>query len=359
MTPHTNKAMALIKVQKPFLKQNLKQNWQKGNGLKGFFQKATSKGKGAGAGGEVNTKTGLVDVSFTLDGEARYEGTVGLYRKWSGYGFVELNDKGIVPDDKVFVYWKSIQSDDRFPSLQQGMQVEFGIAKWKDNGSSKYQLRAKMVTLPGGASISLQDEMDAEKKEFVGGQYLRYTGTLKFFCPERGFGYIAMDEGYQVPDDVPNEIRVELAEVNAGAKQPRYMKDIQVEFGIWKTPKGAYKAYNMTLPGGIPMVQEGLEHRQVLVARTYEGTVDMWNWRQGWGYIKLEGSVGLPASVMAKIKHMYAATRARGKEVGDPSGKTLYFRKSDVQRGVRIDKGQKVTFQIYTDDKGAGACEVH
>ena len=46
---------------------------------------------------------------------------------------------------------------------------------------------------------------------------VRYTGTLKFFVPKRGYGYIKIDEGFQYDKEgVPEEIRVETAEMNAG-----------------------------------------------------------------------------------------------------------------------------------------------
>ena len=35
--------------------------------------------------------------------------------------------------------------------------------------------------------MALQDELDANEKLFVGGQHLRYTGTLKFYSPRRFF----------------------------------------------------------------------------------------------------------------------------------------------------------------------------
>lgn len=41
----------------------------------------------------------------------------------------------------------------------------------------------------GGLNIALQDEMDANEKFFVGGQHLRYTGTLKFYSPRRDTGH--------------------------------------------------------------------------------------------------------------------------------------------------------------------------
>ena len=39
------------------------------------------------------------------------------------------------------------------------------------------------VSEAGGLNVALQDELDANEKLFVGGQHLRYTGTLKFYSP--------------------------------------------------------------------------------------------------------------------------------------------------------------------------------
>lgn len=183
-----------------------------------------------------------------VDTTQRYLGTVRSFYKWQGYGFIDLEEKGVVPGDAVFVYWKSISSADRYPTLARGMQVELTLAE--SSGASAKQLAAADVTLPGGGVISLQDDAD-RKKTFVGGQFLRYTGNLKFFIPTRGYGYIVIDPGYDFfGEQVPHEIRAETAEMNAGGHNPKYMKDVQVEFSIWKTPKGAFKAYNVTLPGG-------------------------------------------------------------------------------------------------------------
>merc|ERR1712187_252851 len=128
-----------------------------------------------------------------------------------------------------------------------------GFSIKKEEKKGKQVVSASNVTTELGQPIALQDETDA-KKTFVGGQFIRYTGTLKFYNPKNGFGYILIDEGFQYDQEgVPKEIRVETAEVNAGGQQPGYLKDVKVEFGIWKTNKGAFKAYNMTAPGDDPL----------------------------------------------------------------------------------------------------------
>jgi len=195
---------------------------------------------------------GVVNDSFIVDNAERFTGTVLAYWKLKGYGFISMDTKGLVPDDKLFVYWENIRSGDRFPMLLKGTQVEFALQLETQKNGEKC-VCATDVSLPGGVEVELQEEEDAKKK-YVGGQHLRYTGRLKFFNPRRGFGYIEIDEGFQYDiDGVPKEVRVETAEVNAGGKHPPEMKDMEVEFGIWQTQKGAFKAYNMTGLGGIPL----------------------------------------------------------------------------------------------------------
>jgi len=253
--------------------------------------------------------------------------------------------------------WRSIQSDDRYPLLVKGLEVEFGVHKYRDRWNrSIVTLRAKDVTLVGGMNIAVQDDQDAQQKEFIGGQHLRYTGNLKFFNPRLGFGYVTMDQGYDVDPSVPTELRIETEEVNAGGRQPLRMENLAVEFGIFKTTRNKYKVYNMTLPGGHPLTQDALENRISVGSQTFSGEVTMWNWRQGWGFIRVEASTQLPPRVAAKLAQQVQAAREKGKKVSDDTA--LYFRRADCTVGFSPTKGDEVSFQAYVDDKGAGACEV-
>jgi len=294
---------------------------------------------------------------FEVDDAARYTGTVDFYAKWKGYGFIILQQPGIAPSDKVFVHWKSIQSDDRYPYLVKDLEVELSLEKQQDRWNrSITTLRAKNVTLVGGLSISVQDDMDAQEKNFIGGQHLRYTGTLKFFKPRAGFGWVSMDAGYDVEHGVPSDLKVEKAEVNAGGKQPIMMENVAVEFGIWKTDRGEYRVYNMTLPGGHPLTQDALENRISMGAQVHKGEITTWNWRHGWGFLRPEPSTNLPPRVTSKLLQQVQAARSRGKQISEE--RLLYFRKDDCQWGAPLQRGAKVNFQLYIDDKGAGACEV-
>lgn len=298
----------------------------------------------------------FVPPTFQVDQSARYTGTVAFYAKWKGFGFIEVAQKGVVPNDQLFVHWKALQSDDRFPFLQKGMEVEFGLVMQRDWNRPGLTLRARNVTLVGGMNIALQDDIDSQEKQFVGGQHLRYTGTLKFFTPRHGFGYVVMDQGYDVDASVPSELRVETAEVNAGGKQPRFMENLAVEFGIWRDMKGLYKVYNMTLPGGHPLTQDALENRISMGPQSYLGEVAIWNWRAGWGFIRMDPAAVLPPRVLAKLAQQQAAARQRGKNINND--KMIYFRRVDAAPSLMVRQGMQVHFNLYIDDKGAGACEV-
>jgi len=320
--------------------------------------KGKGKGMGKGFKGKGKPSKSSVKADFEVDQDARYTGKVSKYEKWKGFGFIEMNEKGVVPDDKVFVFWKGLESEDRFPTLVPDMDVEFSLQKYRDQMSGSHLIRAKMVTATGGNKLQVQDAIDAEKKEFVGGIAQRFTGTLKYYNKMSGFGYITMDAANTFGEEVPADLRVERAEVNAGGRQPPNAKDVRVEFGVWKTRERegkarTFKAYNMTLPGGDPMTQDALDHREICNG-SFSGTVEVWNWQLGYGFIKFSGQ--LPAGVTSKIKERAAESAKKGKEGKEDC---LYFRMGDLRRGVRINQGDAVEFSCYTDDRGAGATDIH
>jgi len=290
-----------------------------------------------------------------VDERTRHTGTVKTYNKLSGYGFISC-PSGLVDGDEVFCHWKSITSDDRFPFLYKGLEVEFNL-KNKEQGPVAWQ-----VTLPGGGSIELQDESDAKNKEFVGGQTSRYSGTLKFYDNKNGYGYITLSGKVPV-SDLSGDLRVEMSEVNFGGLKsdlPMIPNDTPVEFGIWKTKKEQYKAYNMCMQGGEPFTRDALEHRQVKGNTLYQGEISFWNWRQGWGFIN-PASANFQAPVKQALAKQAAAAAEKAKKNGKDApanANDIYLRRSDVPPGTRLNQGSKVKFNIYVDDRGVGACNL-
>merc|ERR1719284_2075009 len=88
----------------------------------------------------------------------------------------------------------------------------------------------------------------------------------------------------------------------------------------------------------------------------YTGTVASYNFTAGWGFVLPDDADSLPEDVKAKLAEASEKAAKRGKTVGDQN--LIYFRKPDVAEGYKPEKGAAITFQVYTDDKGAGAYQV-
>ncbi|CAE8607054.1 unnamed protein product, partial [Polarella glacialis] len=89
------------------------------------FQQRYSGGAGFAAAGwhqPQRRPPPAIPSGFQVDPNARYIGTVSGYNKWRGFGFIEPAQAGLAPGDKLFVHWKALVSDDRFPSLVPGLQ---------------------------------------------------------------------------------------------------------------------------------------------------------------------------------------------------------------------------------------------
>merc|ERR1712232_522765 len=138
-----------------------RQPWKSAGGKFGKPVRGNMVKSKIGKFGKASAKkvSNAISKDFDIDKEARYTGTVVSYHKMKGCGFIKADDEDLVKEN-LFVYWKSIKSDDRFPSLQKDMKIEFGLAK-KKNMNGKWSLCAKQVTLPGGSNIAVQDEVDS------------------------------------------------------------------------------------------------------------------------------------------------------------------------------------------------------
>jgi len=97
------------------------------------------------------------------------------------------------------------------------------------------------------------------------------------------------------------------------------------------------------------------ENRTVLEGELLTGVCDSYNWKAGWGFIMPDDPDSVPQEAREKLDEHAEASKAKGKEI---DANLIYFRKPDVEANFRIMKDSAVTFQIYIDDKGCGACEV-
>mmetsp|Transcript_117706 Transcript_117706/g.230995 ORF Transcript_117706/g.230995 Transcript_117706/m.230995 type:complete len:157 (+) Transcript_117706:56-526(+) len=98
------------------------------------------------------------------------------------------------------------------------------------------------------------------------------------------------------------------------------------------------------------------EGRQEGDGTVYTGVIKNYNFRAGWGFILVDDFASLPAEVQAAMEASVAEEKAKGKDPGEVS--LIYFRKPDIAEGYKPEREQAVTFQVYTDLKGAGAYNV-
>lgn len=301
-----------------------------------------------------NRDEGMVSADVEIDEDARVEGTVDHFDKRRGFGFIKPEKKGLVPDDKLMVIWKEIQSDDRWPALDKGMKVEFNIKKFvKRNGDGAF-IKAQNVTMPGGDNIALQSEQE-DKKEYVGGdKNLRYTGNVVWYDFQKGFGFIKIEQGFEVPEDMPEELRVHREEIVVPEKESAHLRDGQaVEFGISKNKSGKYAVYHLTLPGGDPVSRAAFENRKEQGNKTFNGTIR--SFMGGFGWIEPDSLDSFPAAMKKALEEF---TDKRSKKAGSDKDKWVMVRREDIATDIYVDRGQKCTFKLYTGDKGIGAHSV-
>lgn len=129
--------------------------------------------------------------------------------------------------------------------------------------------------------------------------------------------------------------------------------------GYGKDGKGKGKSsQKVAPPAGDPYWAQKVsaENRQEGDGSVYSGSIQNYNIRGGWGFVMPDDAASLPEDIQSTLLIHAAEAQARGKTVDDAN--LLYFRKPDLVEGFKAEKGVAVTFQVYTDDKGAGACAI-
>eukprot|EP00927_Polykrikos_kofoidii_P079441 TRINITY_DN76222_c0_g1_i1.p1 TRINITY_DN76222_c0_g1~~TRINITY_DN76222_c0_g1_i1.p1 ORF type:complete len:242 (+),score=49.54 TRINITY_DN76222_c0_g1_i1:64-789(+) len=99
------------------------------------------------------------------------------------------------------------------------------------------------------------------------------------------------------------------------------------------------------------------ENRVLVGEKSYSGRISRYIYKQGWGFLLPDNPSGMPKQVKLACEEAAIAAEEAGKEV-DPNA--IYFRKPDVNHedGFKLREDVRVTFSVYVDDKGAGACNV-
>merc|ERR1719217_1651273 len=106
----------------------------------------------------------------------------------------------------------------------------------------------------------------------------------------------------------------------------------------------------MTLPGGMPITLDAVDNRQVVPNQSYTGEIEYDGWGKRHGYIKMAPGAALPPHVTAKLQEMNKEAQEKGRSFTDG---LIYFNKDDLEKGFWPKKEDKVTFKVYTDNRGA------
>jgi len=172
-------------------------------------------------------------------------GTVINFLTGRGFGFIQPEGT-TEDDDQIFVHWKDLVSDDNYPRLTKGLEVQFTIADGKDGKKC-----AKQVTLPGGENIVLEgtdEEMDHSDAT--------YLGTVKFWDGRKGFGYITCSEKVEydgVTVEAGDDVWAGRQFVVSSDERHRLMRNQEVKFHVFKAKKGDLSCFKVTDPNGEPL----------------------------------------------------------------------------------------------------------
>jgi len=304
-------------------------------------------------------KLGIFLILRTMFMGTKVTGTVIRYFRTRGCGFIKPQEGG----EKVFVHWEDLVTDDDWPFLEKGTEVEYFVVD-KDGKPV-----AKNVTLSGGEKIPVfikpLENVEVNVEE-------AFTGSVKFYDFRKGFGYLKPDkeitwegessevEGLYFNRDgiltsnagkgmvlrVPTGLRV-LFKVYKGAKglgacEVQNEDATPIEF-ITRKKIGSRKRKRQDKnenkePG--KSKEELIEEREIDGGNKYKGTVRSYKPEKEFGFI----------DITEEIWFKEATVKQR-----------IFVRKEDIvcySDEVGLTEGCEVMFKIYKDSKGLGACEV-
>jgi len=167
------------------------------------------------------------------------KGIVVRFDRRKGFGFIQPKKAG---EKQVFVHWSEIVSDETWPVLQNGAEVEFVLNEKDDKGKRS----AEKVSKVGGGKIkNKEDDRDIDEETI-------YTGTVKFFDGRKGFGFITPDEeieysGQTASNDDEGGVYVAREDIITAEDSGASLNDgTKVQFQVYKGKKalGACRVQN-------------------------------------------------------------------------------------------------------------------
>jgi len=296
--------------------------------------------------------------------DSKVKGTVVRFFRGRGFGFIKP-DKG---GKQVFVHWDDLITDDHWPYIERGTEVEYILNEEEGKPA------AKEVTLANGKNIPIfikpYENREVNEDEI-------FTGSVKFFDGFKGFGFVKPDEEISWKDTSSGKglffSRDALIATNAGKGMILKVNDgLRVCFKVYKDEKGLGACHvqneDQTPLECVPRKEkEGgsrkrkrqggagrkkaktsaktkeqlIEEREVDEGdNVYTGTVKFYKQDKEFGFINIAENITFN-DVTVKEK--------------------IYVMKEDIicsSDKVGLMPDSEVMFKVYKDSKGLGACEV-
>jgi len=298
------------------------------------------------------------------------KGTVVRFYRSRGFGFIKPAEGG----KNVLVHWSNLVTDDKWPYVKRGTEVEFELVEKDENGKRS----AKEVTLVGGEKIPVFESSDR-----VSNDDDIYSGTVKFYDFRKGFGVIKPEEEITWNDVTSDDgiffrrdaivstgaakgmvlnlrrgtkvtFKVHSDKKGLGAHELQNEEGEPLEYEPRKPRKGGQKRKRTAKKGGKKpkkkrkvaptprkTKEELLEERKIDEDENlYTGTVKSYNKEKEFGFITIDEDITFDG-VTAKEK--------------------IYVMKEDIvcsSDEIGLNLETKVIFKIYKDSMGLGACEV-
>jgi len=321
-------------------------------------------------------------------GAKKLKGKVVLFFRGRGFGFIipaKENQK------EIMVRWENIVTDDPYPYIKPGTEIEYLIEKDK-NGKPQ----AKEVTLKGGAKIPIftkdLDDREPNTEDI-------YKGTIETYKRWKGFGFLKPDKEITWKE-ITTEGSLFFSKIGIVAPNGRksgyrfkISRGKRVCFKIYKDKKGL-GAYEMKKLDGTPIEQETIEEGQnryleeqrkrklaesgasrAKRAKIASGT----DGGEGDAAAKSDGNteadnpngrqidksetvfVGRVKLWKKKQKFGFLIPKEKIEFMGMNAKRGVFVSKDDIictSEEVGLKKGSNVKFQIYKDSKGLGAYDV-